>query len=110
MKRLNKIEAVTERDIDLLLLEELNVSDDFSEWFYSTITKSNDKPLCTGAWHSISSPILGESDLIALYNNGVAILIEIRLKPSYNQSRVKDIKREVLKVFQMAIGVVSSHA
>lgn len=34
MKDVNKTEAVTERDIDLLLLEEFNVSNDFSSWFY----------------------------------------------------------------------------
>ena len=43
MEKTNKVEAVTEREIDLLLLEELNVSDDFSTWFYSAITKNNDK-------------------------------------------------------------------
>ena len=37
MEKTNKVEAVTERDVDLLLLEELNVSDDFSTWFYSAV-------------------------------------------------------------------------
>ena len=79
MEKINKVEAVTERDIDLLLLEELNVSDDFSTWFYSTVTKNNDKPSSKGAWHSISVPVLGESDLVAIYDNGMAILIENKI-------------------------------
>ena len=79
MEKVNKVEAVTERDVDLLLLEELNVSDDFSTWFYSTVTKNNDKPSFKGAWHSISDPVLGESDLVAIYDNGMAILIENKI-------------------------------
>ncbi len=79
MEKVNKVEAVTERDVDLLLLEELNVSDDFSTWFYSTVTKNNDKPSSKGAWHSISDPVLGESDLVAIYDNGMAILIENKI-------------------------------
>jgi len=70
---------VTERDIDLLLLEELNVSNHFSSWLYSMVTKNNDKPLCKGAWHSISDAALGESDLVAIYENGLAILIENKI-------------------------------
>jgi hypothetical protein len=79
MMNVNKIEAVTERDIDLLLLEELNVSNDFSLWFYSVITNSNDGPLCKGAWHSISDATLGESDLVVIYENGIAVLIENKI-------------------------------
>ncbi len=79
MEGVKKIEAVTERDIDLLLLEEFNVSDDFSSWFYSMVTKNDDAPLCKGAWHSISDASLGESDLVAIYENGLAILIENKI-------------------------------
>jgi hypothetical protein len=62
-----------------LLLEELNVSNDFSVWFYSVITKNNDNPSAKGAWHSISDPALGESDLITIYDNGLALLIENKI-------------------------------
>ncbi|WP_331344181.1 PD-(D/E)XK nuclease family protein [Cellvibrio sp. UBA7661] len=79
MDNINKIEAVTERDIDLLLLEEFNTSYEFSSWFYSIVTKDTKKPLCKGAWHSISDSTLGESDLIAIYENGLAILIENKI-------------------------------
>ncbi len=79
MDELNQIEAVTERDIDLLLLEELNVSEDFASWFYTTIIQSVDAPGISGAWHSVSDPQLGESDLIAVYEDGIAILIENKI-------------------------------
>ncbi len=79
MENVNKIESVTERDIDLLLLEELNVSDNFSSWVYSVVTDDTDSPQCKGAWHSISDAALGESDLVVIYENGMAILIENKI-------------------------------
>lgn len=79
MDNLNKVEAVTERDIDLLILEELNVNIEFSLWLYSSVTKNSDAPTCKGAWHSVSDASLGESDLIAIYENGIAILIENKI-------------------------------
>ena len=79
MDDVNRIEAVTERDIDLLLLEELNVSDTFSSWVYSVVTKNTDSPQSKGAWHSISDASLGESDLVVIYENGVALLIENKI-------------------------------
>ncbi len=79
MNEMNKIEAVTERDIDLLLLEELNVSPDFSSWFYSKVTHRDDAPLLVGVWHSVTDAALGESDLLAIYGNGHAVLIENKI-------------------------------
>jgi hypothetical protein len=79
MENITKIEAVTERDIDLLLLEELSVSDEFPLWLYSIVAGANDAPSCEGAWHSISDPSLGESDLIVIYENGVAVLLENKI-------------------------------
>jgi hypothetical protein len=79
MLNFNKVQSITERDIDLLLLEELNVSPDFSSWFYSKVMSGNPSPILKGAWHSVSDPELGESDLIAIYDNGHAILIENKI-------------------------------
>lgn len=79
LERVNKIEAVTERDIDLLFLEELNVSDEFSSWFCKTITNSDKHGKASGAWHSISDASLGESDLVLLFESGLAILIENKI-------------------------------
>lgn len=79
MNKINKLGCVTERDIDLLILEELNVSEDFSSWFYSVIAGMKDAPKITGAWHSITDSVLGESDIVAIYENKTAILIENKI-------------------------------
>ncbi|NEQ54018.1 MAG: PD-(D/E)XK nuclease family protein [Leptolyngbya sp. SIO3F4] len=79
MNDINKIEAVTERDMDLLVLEELNVCNDFASWFYSKSTHINEAPKIKGAWHSIADSMLGESGLIAIYENDTAILIENKI-------------------------------
>lgn len=79
MDKVNKLEAVTERDIDLLLLEELNVSNDFAAWFYSMVVKNNDKVSAKGAWHSVTDSALGESDIVVIYENKLAILIENKI-------------------------------
>ncbi len=42
MEGVNKIEAVIERDIDLLLLEKLTVSNGFSSWFYSVFSSNEE--------------------------------------------------------------------
>jgi hypothetical protein len=57
------LEAVAERDIDLLLLEELTVSNNFARWFISR-TFPSDTVLneVSSARHSVSDPS-GESDL-----------------------------------------------
>ena len=53
--------SVTERDIDLLLLEEFHVSNDFVGWFCSELGLHN--VTAAGAWHSLSDTD-GESDLV----------------------------------------------
>ena len=75
----SQIKNVSERDIDMLLLEELNVNKKFSQWFLDTAFPQNGKMDCEGAWHSVSDPELGESDLIILYGNGFAILVENKI-------------------------------
>lgn len=77
MEKLNKVLYIAERDIDLLLLEELNVNPDFSAWLYQKVALDDSPPpSCTGAWHSVTHPKLGESDLIVIYESGLSVLIE----------------------------------
>jgi hypothetical protein len=52
---------VDERDVDLLLLEEFHVSDEFVAWFCSELSLSGAVP--SAAWHSVSDTD-GESDLL----------------------------------------------
>jgi hypothetical protein len=75
----NIMEAVAERDIDLLILEELTVSREFAQWFYQ---ENHLVPFTEGkakAFHSVSDAELGESDIVVLYDNGHAILIENKI-------------------------------
>jgi|SRR6185437_9640405 hypothetical protein len=53
--------SVAERDVDLLLMEEFHVSDEFVTWFCDQIGLPGITP--DGAWHSVSDTD-GESDLL----------------------------------------------
>jgi hypothetical protein len=70
------LQSVTERDIDLLLMEEFHVTDDFVAWFCGQLGLDSVSP--AGAWHSLSDSD-GESDLVLrVQKDGrrVGILIE----------------------------------
>ncbi len=60
------IEAVHERDIDLLLMEEMYSSVEFQVWLANQVfqTDATTAVEFQGAWHSVIDPALGESDLI----------------------------------------------
>jgi hypothetical protein len=81
MENINFIEAVTERDIDLLLLEELTVSEDFFAWVINkTVKQKNAKPY--KVWHSLMDAEFGESDLVLVYKDGKekkALLLENKI-------------------------------
>lgn len=84
MDDINFIEAVTERDIDLLLLEELSISQHFASWFAESIFEVSGIYLKTiGVWHSLTDPELGESDLVFIFQNTGgekhAVLIENKI-------------------------------
>lgn len=71
--------SVTERDIDLLLMEEFHISDDFVTWFCGELALHDVQP--TGAWHSISDTD-GESDLLLRVRKDgrrIGILIENKI-------------------------------
>lgn len=70
------LSSVAERDIDLLLMEEFHVSDEFVRWFAAQVGEEGAVP--TGAWHSLSDTD-GETDLLLRVRCGrerVGILIE----------------------------------
>ena len=77
-----KIEAVSERDIDLLILEELTVSQEFAQFFVNEVGFKNELK-SREVYHSVTESDLGESDLILLCNNSDgqrnAILIENKI-------------------------------
>jgi len=68
MLELRFVASIAERDIDLLILEELSVSEEFREWFSSRVFGEPIYQSEIGAWHSVSDSQLGESDLIFLFN------------------------------------------
>lgn len=77
------IASVSERDIDLLLLEEFSVSIDFRKWFQNRVAHAYEYQAEKGAWHSLVESELGESDIVFVYisrsNQRVAILIENKI-------------------------------
>jgi hypothetical protein len=77
------LESVTERDVDLLILEELSVSEKFRKMFSTLVFGETVYKTYIGAWHSVCSDNLGESDLLFIFKamNGLetAILIENKI-------------------------------
>jgi hypothetical protein len=77
------IASVTERDIDMLLLEELSASGEFQEWFATRVFEEPVFSATIGAWHSVYDAQLGESDLLFLFESldgsRAAILIENKI-------------------------------
>lgn len=63
----------------MLLLEEFNTDPHFCSWFLAAAFPNRQQSSCMGAWHSVSDPELGESDLIVLYEDRFAILIENKI-------------------------------
>ncbi len=78
------LEAVTERDIDLLFLEECHASADFIPWLLGRVWNqpaAGDPFL--DAQHSVTDPVLGESDVVVRFRDAdgksVALLIENKI-------------------------------
>jgi hypothetical protein len=76
------LRTVDERDIDFILLEEFHSDSKFVNWFVTNVGTSLPPFEFKGAWHSISDPKLGESDIVLLISSGTndtAILIENKI-------------------------------
>jgi len=84
LEDIQKLEAVAERDIDLLFIEELSISKSFRSWIYGMVWETNDHDLpFLGAWHSLIHSEYGESDIPAIFKDShdhkTAILIENKI-------------------------------
>lgn len=83
------IETILERDIDLILLEELNANNYFIKWLINLL----ELPELTkniGAWRSISDFGLGETDLLFAYNSNNEIyfvLLENKLDANFQEQQ-----------------------
>ena len=75
------LETVHEKDIDLLLVEEVHASSEFREWFLNAIGQKESNFI--GAWRSVTR-FNGESDLEVVFENDtgevVLLLIENKIK------------------------------
>lgn len=75
--------TVTERDIDLLVLEELTASAPFRSWWLSrTRFRNPDQHRLVGAWHSYTTQT-GQTDVLLVVENAVgkryAVMIEDKI-------------------------------
>ena len=83
------VESILERDVDLILLEELSTDNEFCKWFINKLnlpewTSTN------GVWRSISEFGLGETDILLSYNSSekkVFTLIENKLDASFQKAQ-----------------------
>lgn len=83
------VEAIRERDIDLILLEELVVDAAFSNWFIQELRLP---PLSKtdGAWRSITDFGIGETDILMSYfseQNKILVLIENKLDAAFQDEQ-----------------------
>ncbi len=83
MKR-RPLAILIERDIDVLLVEELNVCPEFATWWIGQTGAPATSPITPiGAFHSVSHSTLGESDIVLLYSDASgarhAVLIEDKI-------------------------------
>lgn len=89
-KSIIPVEAIRERDIDLILLEELSTDLDFSKWFIEelrlpTLSKTY------GAWRSITDFGIGETDILMSYfseQNKILVLIENKLDATFQDEQL----------------------
>jgi hypothetical protein len=81
-KHILSVESVRERDIDIILLEELTANENFVKWIIDKLKLPNYKKFY-GAWKSISDFGLGETDILFSYSTAnnliVYVLIENKL-------------------------------
>jgi hypothetical protein len=93
------LSMVDEQDIDLMLLEELCVSPSFRSWLVETLFGGNlEVGEFQGAWHSVTDPSGGESDLILAFippgrDRVTALLIENKIDAPF-QPRQDEQYRE----------------
>jgi hypothetical protein len=88
-KPLLPVESIQERDVDLILLEELITDHSFCEWFIDELKLPKLFSL-NGAWRSISGFGLGETDILFSYNSiegKIFVLIENKLDASFQDAQ-----------------------
>ena len=83
------IESIQERDVDLILLEELSTENSFCNWFISELNLPEFSS-SNGTWRSITDFGLGETDLLFSYNSNnekIFVLIENKLDATFQDEQ-----------------------
>ena len=89
------VESVQERDIDLLIIEELNVSLDFAVWLLNELDLKQ-PPSQVKAYRSVSDFGLGETDILISYlieSSTNFILVENKIDASFQQSQFERYRK-----------------
>ena len=75
--------SIQERDVDMLLVEELNANEEFASWLVARTWGISKFSSHVRTWHSVSVGVLGESDVVFLFAdaeaNHRALLIENKI-------------------------------
>jgi len=85
------VESIQERDVDLILLEELYTDDNFCKWFIQELSLPEISKI-EGTWRSITDFGLGETDILFSYFSNekkVYVLIENKIDASFQDNQFK---------------------
>jgi len=117
------VERKYERDIDLLLAEEFEVSPDFAKWFLAETKRFSEIDAQVNAVYVSKSDATGESDLVVIYKNAsgighFALLIEdkidARLQPKqeerYRLRAAEEIARTPSSYSEAAVVICAPQA
>ncbi len=100
LDQLSALAVVEERDIDLLLLEEIHVNANFAAWLArkTQITGAFER-----AWHSVSSAGLGESDLLLRYRDGTKhtiLMVENKIAAAEQPDQAKRYRKRAKRLLE----------
>jgi hypothetical protein len=89
-----RFESIQERDVDLLLLEELSISPAFRTWWLRELGQNPDMvEEFVGAWHSVFDPKLGESDIefgvTVKDNTRLLVMIENKIDAPFQNEQLE---------------------
>jgi hypothetical protein len=88
-------EAIQERDMDLLILEEIKCNKIFIHWLVIKILGKIDEYQFIGAWHSLTKSGLGETDIAFKINVGeksILFFIENKINATFQPSQASRYK------------------
>lgn len=92
------LKAIQERDIDLLLVEELAATPEFQTWLFRELGQSpNQIENFIGVWHSVSDSEWGESDIEfgVMHRGGTRhlVLIENKINATFQDEQLERYRR-----------------